>query len=338
MESEIQSKDVAEMNLPEYSVAIRTLGTGGEKYRRELESLHRQTHMPRRIVVYIARGYEAPSWRVGIEEYVWVPKGMLRQRAVEYREIDTPYVLTLDDDVELHPDSAEKLVKAMERYGADFVAADTFRNQDMGIVERIKGFAANWARPRRNDGRAFVIDLSGSFSYNTKPAADVCPTQSAAGPAAMWRKSSLLRVRLKDELWLEDFPFPFGEDQLYYYKAWVNGMKTYVHYGAGIEHLDGGADSSRFRANPQKMIYRAQILHILWHRTIYSRAGQTGPRRMAAALLWGVKVAWLAAVHAGLSVVRLSPRPIVYYAKGIARGMKYVRSDRYRSLPPYILK
>ncbi|MCM1035941.1 MAG: glycosyltransferase [Bacteroides sp.] len=322
----------------EYSVAIRTLGTGGEKYRRELESLHRQTLMPRRIIVYIAQGYDAPDWRVGIEEYVWVPKGMLRQRALQYREIDTEYILTLDDDVELQADSAEKLVKAMERYEADFVAADTFRNQDMGVIDRIKGFVANWARPRCNDGRAFVIDLSGSFSYNAHPKADVCPTQSAAGPAAMWRKSSLIGVRLQDELWLEEFPFAFGDDQLWFYKAWVNGMKTYVHYNAGIEHLDGRSESNRFRANPKKLIYRAQILHILWHRTVFARSNQSKVRKVLASILWTAKVGWLAGVHMALSVVRLSPLPIVYYAKGIYRGIKYVHSEHYRNLPSYILK
>ena len=37
----------------EYSVAIRTLGTAGEKYQMLLDSLNRQTIMPRKILVYI---------------------------------------------------------------------------------------------------------------------------------------------------------------------------------------------------------------------------------------------------------------------------------------------
>ena len=36
-----------------YSVAIRTLGTS-PVFRQELESLHRQTVMPERILIYIA--------------------------------------------------------------------------------------------------------------------------------------------------------------------------------------------------------------------------------------------------------------------------------------------
>ena len=60
-----------------YSVAIRTLGTAGDKFRQELESLKTQTLQPDRILVYIAEGYARPPFQVGREEYVWVPKGMV---------------------------------------------------------------------------------------------------------------------------------------------------------------------------------------------------------------------------------------------------------------------
>ena len=82
-----------------YSVAIRTLGTNPTILKRELESVARQTVQPEKVVVYIAQGYERPAFTVGNEEYVWVKKEMVAQRALRYDEIDSDVVLMLDDDV-----------------------------------------------------------------------------------------------------------------------------------------------------------------------------------------------------------------------------------------------
>ena len=71
-----------------YSIAIRTLGTNPDVLCRELNSILRQTVQPEKVVVYIAKGYERPAFTVGNEEYVWVKKGMVAQRALRYDEID----------------------------------------------------------------------------------------------------------------------------------------------------------------------------------------------------------------------------------------------------------
>ena len=56
------------MSNPQYCVAIRTLGTAGEKYRQTLLSLQQQTIPPNKILVYIAQGYPIPQETIGIEE------------------------------------------------------------------------------------------------------------------------------------------------------------------------------------------------------------------------------------------------------------------------------
>ena len=96
-----------------YSIAIRTLGTAGEKFRQELLSIAAQTVPPERVVVYIAEGYQRPEFSVGKEEYVWVRKGMVAQRALRYDEIKSDCILMLDDDVRLSPDSAAKLLETV---------------------------------------------------------------------------------------------------------------------------------------------------------------------------------------------------------------------------------
>lgn len=77
----------------EYAVVIRTLGTAGEKYQTLLDSLNRQTIQPLKIFVYIADGYAIPKETIGKEQYIYVKKGMVAQRALYYDEVDTEYIL-----------------------------------------------------------------------------------------------------------------------------------------------------------------------------------------------------------------------------------------------------
>lgn len=88
-----------------YTAVIRTLGKAGEKYQTLLESLDRQTIQPSKILVYIAEGYAIPKETIGKEQYIYVRKGMVAQRALPYQEVDTEYILFLDDDVYL-PETA----------------------------------------------------------------------------------------------------------------------------------------------------------------------------------------------------------------------------------------
>ena len=73
--------------MTEYTAVIRTLGTAGEKYQKLLDSLITQTFKPKDIIVYIAEGYSIPKETVGIEQYVYVKKGMVAQRALSYDEV-----------------------------------------------------------------------------------------------------------------------------------------------------------------------------------------------------------------------------------------------------------
>ena len=90
-----------------YSVAIRTLGTAGEKFQRLLDSLSVQTIAPEGIYVYIAEGYPLPKETINKEKYIYVKKGMLAQRALEYHEINSEYILFTDDDLVLPPNAVE---------------------------------------------------------------------------------------------------------------------------------------------------------------------------------------------------------------------------------------
>lgn len=93
----------------EYTAVIRTLGTAGEKYQTLLDSLNRQTIQPSKILVYIAEGYTMPKETIGKEQYIYVKKGMVAQRALPYHEVDTEFILFLDDDLFLPDNFVEKM-------------------------------------------------------------------------------------------------------------------------------------------------------------------------------------------------------------------------------------
>ena len=112
----------------QYTAVIRTLGTAGEKYQTLLNSLVAQTIQPSAILVYIAEGYPLPKETIGKERCIYVKKGMVAQRALLYHEVDTEYILFLDDDVYLASDSVEILCRQLKEKHGDVISPDVFHN------------------------------------------------------------------------------------------------------------------------------------------------------------------------------------------------------------------
>lgn len=98
-----------------YTAVIRTLGTAGDKYQILLDSLNKQTIQPSKILVYIAEGYAIPKETIGKEQYIYVKKGMVAQRALPYYEVNTEFILFLDDDLFLPDNFVEKMFFFFEK-------------------------------------------------------------------------------------------------------------------------------------------------------------------------------------------------------------------------------
>lgn len=322
-----------------YSVAIRTLGTAGNKFKRELISLHNQTVMPEKIMVYIAEGYKRPDFTIGIEEYVWVKKGMVAQRALPYNEINSECIFLLDDDVEFAPDSAERMLKAMDEYGADCVGADTFKNQDMSSKQKVFAALTNWVFPHNSSSEwAFKIHRHGSFSYNNHPSKSFYWSQSCAGPASLWKKEVLLNLHLEDELWLDDLGFAFGDDLVETYKIHVNNYRLGVLYDSNITNLDGKTSSGNYQKNIKKFYVRSKASYIIWWRTIYNIQSRSYLNKIFTVFLYILKCIWLFFINicAGLYLRNITIP--FYYLQGIWDGNKYVNSKDYKNIPPYIIR
>lgn len=316
-----------------YSIAIRTLGTAGDKYLEELRSITRQTIQPEKVVVYIAEGYERPKEQIGNEEYVWVKKGMVAQRALQYREITSDCILLLDDDVRLAPDSAEKLLCAMEENHADCVGADTFRNQDMSLKGKIYAAATNLVYPRSDDGWAFKIRRNGSFSYNNHPKPGYHPSESCAGPCMLWKKQSLLKLHWEDELWIDQLGYAFGDDVVETYKLPVNGGILGVLYQSGVENLDAQTASETHRDNIQKFYTRSKASIIIWYRTIW-QAQPSAWKIIAFAL----KQIWLFIINCIAVIPMRDIRIPFLFIRGIHDAYRFCHSDQYKSIPPFVIR
>lgn len=314
--------------MMEYSVAIRTLGTAGEKYQRLLESLERQTVPPEQIVVYIAEGYPLPEETIGKEQYVYVRKGMVAQRALRYDEIDTEYILFLDDDLVLGPDTVESMYEAMVQSGADVVAPDIFRNSGRGMMSRMLMFLSGRMVARHDDGRwGYKVMRNAGYSYNRNPKKKVYMSQTNAGACFLCRKSDFLSIRFDEELWLDNQGYALGEDQTMYYKMYRKGLKVATLYDCDIEHLDAGDN-----LNPEKerrLIYADfRFKTIFWHRFIFM------PEKSCLMKVWDCLCIGYAIMFT-LTVSLLKCRFPVLKTKydAVRDACGFIRSPEYRSLP-----
>jgi cellulose synthase/poly-beta-1,6-N-acetylglucosamine synthase-like glycosyltransferase len=320
-----------------YSIAIRTLGKGGEMYREELRSIMRQTVRPERVLVYIAEDCPRPDFTEGDEEYIPVPRGMMAQRILPYDEITSDCILMLDDDVRLAPDSAEKLLGAMEEHDADCVGADVFRNQDMPVHRKLYAAVTGLVFPHHSSKWAFKLRRNGSFSYNGEPKERCYPSQTCGGPALLWRRDAFLRLHLEDELWLDTLPFSYNDDTLISYKLYSNGGRLFVLYGSGVDNLDASSFSSVYRKSPDRIRVRSEATFMIWWRTCFRNGADNSRTRMLAAGAFALKSLWMVPVMAAASVVS-DPRALSMYFKGLADGWRSVHTPEFRDLNKYVIR
>lgn len=254
-----------------YTAVIRTLGTAGEKYRQLLDSLVAQSVPPAKIIVYIAEGYALPKETVGCEEYVYVRKGMVAQRALQYKEVKTEYILFLDDDVYLPPTGVETLYHELQQYKGDVISPYVFYNHKKSIKEKLRlaVFGREFCRLFGNRWGFKVLSTAG-FSYINNPKKAVYESQTNAGPCFLCRKEDFLNIKYEDELWLDEAPYAFPDDQVMFYKMYLNGLKILTSYDSGIVHLDAGSSTGNVDRTCKVIYSEYRNKLIFWHRFIYS--------------------------------------------------------------------
>lgn len=315
-----------------YSVVIRTLGKGGDTYQKCLDSIMTQSIKPESVIVYLAEGYDAPTQTVGVEQIVRVPKGMVAQRALQYDEVTSEYMLLLDDDVYLPTDAVETLYGELISNGGDVISPIVFDNKGASPKEKIIRTLTGREVCRPFDGRwANKVLMTGGFSYNNRPSRAVYESQSNAGPCLFCKKDVFLNVRFQDELWLDQAPYAFPEDQVLFYKMHRMGYKVLSSYDSGIVHMDASTTIANTQEKTLKVIYseyRNKL--IFWHRFIYLPSGFLKRLLAICSIAYAFGIQFMK-----YAVVRLRGNKAYSdsFSSGLRDGIKYLKSEEYKALP-----
>lgn len=312
----------------EYTAVIRTLGTAGAKYQQLLDSLQAQTIAPKAIIVYIAEGYPLPKETIGTERYVYVKKGMVAQRALPYDEVETEWMLFLDDDVYLPPSAVETLYKQLQEKGADVISPDVFSNAKRPLVAELLMTLSGRMRARRGDNKwGYKVMRTAGYSYNANPVLPTYWSQTNAGPCFFCRKNDFLKIHFEEELWMDQQKYALGDDQVMFYKMHLCGLKILTSYNSGILHLDAGA--SRTQEKEKNIIYSDfRFKTIFWHRFIFT------PERNLLLKLWN-SICIVYALGFTLSISLLKGQWDIFKLKrkAIKDARAFLKSASYHKLP-----
>lgn len=318
------------MRKMEYTAVIRTLGTAGEKYQTLLDSLARQTLQPAKILVYIAEGYPIPPQTIGREQYIYVKKGMVAQRALPYVEIETEYILLLDDDLYLPETVVETLFRYLEEKQADVISPDVFPNAERPWLSRWMMAISGRMVARRDDGRwGYKVMRDAGYSYNMAPESGVYWSQTNAGACCLCRKIDFLKIHFEAELWLDQPRYAVGEDQVMYYKMYLAGLKQLTWFHNGIKHLDAGTAIQGDEKERNRIFADFRFKTIFWHRFIY-RPDPSWLSRLWSAVCLGYALGFtlfISLLKGNIGVLKVKWR-------AIRDGVCFIKSDAYRQLPP----
>lgn len=253
------------MFYPTYTVAIRTLGKAGEAYRTLIQSLEEQEIKPESINVYLAEGYPQPE-QVGSEIYYTCPKGLATQRALPFQEIETEYILFLDDDLYLPPDTVKKLFDGVLSKCGDCISPNIYPNHQWDLKHKlVQGlFYSTW--PSLSGRYAFRIRCSSYYSYSVIPQM-VMRSQSCAGACMLMKTQVYHAMNYKEEIWLDNVAYATGQDQVFAYKLHRYGYKLLIHFDTPIKHLD--ARSGHLKNQELAETNRRMVRFIIWYRTVF---------------------------------------------------------------------
>lgn len=320
----------------EYTAVIRTLGKGGDTYQKMLDSLLGQSYPPSSIIVYIAEGNPIPKETINIEQYVYVTKGMVAQRALTYDEVLTEYCLFLDDDVYLPHHAVETLFNELLDNNAQVIAPCVFPNHKTSIIDKIRLsllgrevcslFGHKWG---------YKVLRTAGFSYNNNPVRPVYVSQTNAGPCFLCRKKDFVTIHFEEEFWLDKTYYAFPEDQVMYYKMYKLGYKILTSYDTGIIHLDASSTVKESKEKSNKLTYseyRNKL--IFWHRFIFMQ------EKNILLKMWSAVAIFYAYGMQGLKygtkyILNDKREKAIAYKKGVLDGISFIRSEEYKKLAKF---
>lgn len=313
----------------EYTAVIRTLGTAGEKYQILLNSLNRQTVQPSKILVYIAEGYAIPKETIGKEQYIYVKKGMVAQRALLYNEVTTEYILFLDDDVYLPEIAVEQMYRYLTDRKADVISPDVFPNAGRSFLGKCLMMISGRMLARKDDRKwGYKVMRNSGYSYNNHPNAGVYWSQTNAGPCFFCRKTDFLKIHFEDERWMDSLKYAQGDDQVMFYKMYLFGLRQLTWFESGIEHLDAGSTMMNEEKEKRLIYSDLRFKTIFWHRFIYQ------PDKNNLSKVWSlVCIGYTLGFTLLISLLKLNPLILLLKYHAIKEAIGFIKSEEYKNLP-----
>lgn len=325
------------MNSFSYSVAVRTLGTAGEKYQKLLNSIANQTIQPEKIVVVLPEGYNPPKEQLGSEEFVFCKKGMVIQRLEALKYIDSEYVLFTDDDIEFESTYIEKLKNSVEN-GYSCAAGPLL---ELLPPDNMKYFFASilggaCVMFRGKEKYYIRILRTGGWSYHHIDTTEnkIYETESLPWANFLISKNVMHEIAFEDELWVEKTGYSAFEDRVMFYKLIKNGYRIGVVADAHYMHNDAKSSFASVKLEP---IYAAAFNHyVFWHRFLYSLSKNPIEK------LW-MKICisyyiGMGSVYGKLLMKsgRRTKEQNEASQKGFTDAKNYVKSQEYQNLPKVI--
>lgn len=318
-----------------YSVAIRTLGTAGEKYKKLLDSIKIQTIQPEKVIVVLPYGYEPPKYQLGIEEFVFCKKSMIKQRLEAIKYISSKYILFCDDDVEFDSDFVQKLSKPLceGQYACsagpllEFFPPKSIKYK----LSSLLGGACVMLHGRKDN---YVRILkTGGWSYNYSIDSNenrIYKTESLPWTCFLINKDVVTNINFEDEMWADKSGYSSFEDRIFFYKLIKNNYKVCVVSNAKYNHNDGKTSTRDLRLEP---IYAGAFNHyVFWHRFIYKLSSNCF-KKLWAKICINYYI-FMSRVYSFClyKSKHYSKEMCMAKKKGFDDAKKFVRSQEYKSL------
>ena len=202
-----------------YSVAVRTVGTAGEKYIKLMDSIARQVIQPEQVIVVLPIGCRVPEKYLGIETYLFSTKGMVMQRLFSLKYIESDYILFCDDDIEFTEEFVQNLLSAAEKTEMDCLTGPLlsfFPPQNIKyFFASVLGGACVMLHGRKH--KYVRLLRSGGWSYNWSIDVNIhklYDTDSFPWTCFLIKKKVIEAIHFEDELWAEKTGYAAYDDQI----------------------------------------------------------------------------------------------------------------------------
>lgn len=318
--------------IQEYSIVIRTLGSGGVKYRHLLNSINSQTIPPKHIYVVLPFGYSLPNEQLGNEEFIYAPKGMWSQRifGLEHSSHNgNELILACDDDISFSKTFMAEMLSKFYQYKADILipSLGEFKIDKIPLKERLICLLMGTRRESKQSPFYIRIGLTAGHIINRFIEQEVVPTQSGNGACFLVSPQSVLKNSYLDELWLDSNNYALPEDQVFHYKSYLRGDNVMFCKSPYVNHLDSGSTNPDRKKNAA--FSNAKNFLIFWHRFLWRPSHSW----MKFKYLLGIsyRILMNCMLYTIYSILH-SQNLIIYYMRGIINGIKYLKSNEYRKL------